>query len=198
MNVKMTQAWGWLVAGVLAAGLNASYHDGGLRWAHQVAEQISYQVEHRSAAVLDLASGHADRFVSEVRLLTTRQETASCPWSTAWARVQTRVARTQVARTQVARTQAGFDRFKAMSDRQEAQLARFEANRARIEAQMARIRLQIDPQIAHLRMTTATFGPVELKTVPVACSRVRVNVPRVPMIRIPAPAIDIESGSGPI
>jgi hypothetical protein len=193
MNVKMTQAWGWLVAGVLAAGLNASYHDGGLQWAHQVAEQISYQVEHRSAAVLDLASGHADRFVSEVQLLTTRQETASCPWSTAWARVQTRVARTQVARTQ-----AGFDRFKAMSDRQEAQLARFEANRARIEAQMAQIRLQIDPQIAHLRMTAATLGPIELKTVPVACPRIRVNVPRVPMIRIPAPAIDVESGSGPI
>jgi hypothetical protein len=195
MNLKMTQAWGWLVAGVLAAGLNASYHDGGLRWAHQVAEQISYQVEHRSAAVLDLASGHADRFVSEVRLLTTRQETASCPWSTAWARVQTRVARSEVARTQ-----AGFDRLQAMSDRQEAQLARFEANRARIEAQMARIRLQIDPQIAHLRMASATFGSVELKTVPasVACPRVRVNVPRVPMIRIPFPAIDIESGSGPI
>src|SRR5580698_7294900 len=115
MNVKMTQAWGWLVAGVLAAGLNASYHDGGLQWAHQIADQFSYQVEHRSAAVLDLATGHADRFVSEARLLTARQETPSCPWTTAMARVQTNVAQSQL----------GLDRFEALSAQEEAQVSRF-------------------------------------------------------------------------
>ncbi len=52
MKTQMTQAWGWLTAGVLAAGLNASYHDGGLQWAHQVADRV----EHGSAAVLALAS----------------------------------------------------------------------------------------------------------------------------------------------
>src|SRR5271165_3532209 len=166
--MKMTQAWAWLVAGVLAAGLNASYHDGRLQWAHQIAEQISFQVEHRSAAVLDLATGHADRFVSEARLLTTRQETASCAWPTALARVQTRVARTRTGfgQTGFAQTrfqQAGFDRagfngFEAISAPQEAQLARFEVNRARLEKQIG---LQIEAQAAHLRMATATFTPVE-------------------------------------
>lgn len=226
-----TQAWSWLVAGVLAAGLNASYHDGGLSWAHQVAEQISYQVEHRSAAVLDLASGHADRFISEARLLTTRQETASCPWSPVLTRIQTRVARIQTrfhhTRFDQARfdqatfdparfdqatfdqarfDQARFDHLKAISDRQQAQLARFEADRVRLENQIAsQIASHIDVQAARLRiatanMTTATFAPVAFKTVsvPVACPRIRVSVPRLPMLRIPAPAIEIESGSGPI
>jgi hypothetical protein len=195
MNVKMTQAWGWLVAGVLAAGLNASYHDGGLQWAHQIADQFSYQVEHRSAAVLDLATGHADRFLSEARLLTARQETPSCPWTTAMARVQTRVARSQ----------AEFDRFEAVSDRQKAELERFEANRARVEAQMARIRSQIDVRTANLRLartniTTASLAPLDLRilSAPATCSRIRVSVPRLPRIKVPAPTIEIESGSGPI
>jgi hypothetical protein len=60
-----TQAWGWLAAGVLAAGLNASYHDGGLQWLHQAVDQV----EHGSAAVLALAGGHADLFLAEARLV---------------------------------------------------------------------------------------------------------------------------------
>ena len=63
-----TQAWGWLIAGVLAAGLNASYHDGGLQWAHEVAERVG----HGSSAVLALASGNAERFLSEAQLVAAR------------------------------------------------------------------------------------------------------------------------------
>jgi hypothetical protein len=158
MNLKMTQAWGWLVAGVLAAGLNASYHDGGLQWAHQVADQISdrfSEVEHRSAAVLDLATGHADRFVSEVRLLTARQETPSCPWTTAMAQVQTRVAQSQL----------GLDRFEALSAQEEAQVSRFEANRARLEGQIAgQIQAQIAAQTAQFRIM-ANLAPVSFRAI---------------------------------
>ncbi len=68
MMTQMTQAWAWLTAGVLAAGLNASYHDGGLEWAHQVADRV----EHGSAAVLALASGRADQVLSQAQLLTAR------------------------------------------------------------------------------------------------------------------------------
>src|SRR5271167_3986018 len=87
--MKMTQAWGWLVAGVLAAGLNASYHNGGLQWAHQAVEQIASQAEYRSEAVLALASGNAQRFMAASRTLTARNETASCQLATSMARVQT-------------------------------------------------------------------------------------------------------------
>jgi hypothetical protein len=173
--MKMTQAWGWLTAGVLAAGLNASYHDGGLQWAHQVADRI----EHGSAAALALASGRADQFLTEARLLTVRDETASCPWATTLARVRSRIDRSQ----------AGWD---VMSAREEAQLARLEANRARMEAQIA-------GQTAHLRIATMDFAPVDFKAIPapVVCPRIRVSVPRLPMIK--APVIRVETASaGPV
>lgn len=196
MNRHMTQAWGWLAAGVLAAGLNASYHQGGLEWAHQVADRV----EQNSAAVLALALGSADRVVSETRLLAARDETASCRLATALARVQTRIAQSRIAetnfaQTRIAQTQAGFD---AMTAREEAQAARFEANRARMEARIA-------AQTTHIRIATAAFVPICVKAIPapVVCPRVRVNIPRVPMVRMPVmpvmPEIHIETGSdGPV
>ena len=69
--VKTTQAWGWLAAGVLAAGLNAAYHDGGLEWAHRIADRV----QHGSAAVVALAGGRADQFVAEAALLSARNDT---------------------------------------------------------------------------------------------------------------------------
>jgi len=181
--MKTTQAWGWLAAGVLAAGLNASYHDGGLQWAHAVADRV----EHNSAAVLALASGRADRFLSEAQFVSERNETASCPLSTALARVQ----------TEIATADTGFDRFEVMSDRQEALLARLEANRERLEAQ---IQTRVEAQTAHLRVPAVALTQVVLRTPQVsACPRVRVNIPRLPRITMPvAPEIHIESGSGPI
>jgi hypothetical protein len=166
-----TQAWGWLMAAVLAAGLNASYHDGGLQWAHEIASRL----EHRSAAVLALATGNADRFVSEAQVLRARQQASPCRLTAALAQVQNRVARTE-------------SRFDWMSARQEAQLADLDANRARIEA-------QVETQIAHLRVPQADFNPVVLALPELpACPRTRVNLPRLPMIRIPAPAIHIHDG----
>jgi hypothetical protein len=178
--MKMTQAWGWLTAGVLAAGMNASYHNGGLRWAHQVVDRV----EQGSAAVLALASGNADQLLSEARLRTVRDETASCPFSTSLARVQTRFAHTRIARSQA--------RVGVMSAREEAQLARLEANRERMEA-------QIEAQVAHLRIATSAFAPVDFKSIPapVVCPRVRVNIPRLPRIKMPVmPVIHIETASG--
>src|SRR5579862_1368566 len=106
--MKTTQAWGWLIAGVLAAGLNASYHNGGLQWAHQVANRVQYG----SAAVLALASGRADQFLTEERLLTvqdrpTQEHPASCRFATSMARVQNKIDRSQAA----------VDRMEALSER---------------------------------------------------------------------------------
>jgi hypothetical protein len=180
MKTQMTQAWGWLAAGVLAAGLNASYHDGGLQWAHQVADRM----QHDSAAVLALASARADRFLAEARLLTARNETASCRWATMRDRVQSRIGQSMIDRSQ-----AGWD---VMSAHEEAQLARLEANRARMEAQIA-------AQTAHIRIAMADFDPVAFKAIPapVVCPRIRVNVPRLPMIK--APVIHVGTTSaGPV
>src|ERR1039458_6912510 len=173
--MKMTQAWGWLVAAVLAAGLNASYHNGGLEWAHQIADRV----EQGSAAVLAQASGHAGQFLTEARLLTARTETASCPFATTLTQVQTRIARS---------SETSVERFDVMSAREERQLARMEA--------------QIARQTAHIRIATAAFAPIAVKAMPapVVCPRVRVNVPRMPMIKIPVvPVIHIETASaGPV
>jgi hypothetical protein len=176
-----TQALGWLAVGVLAAGLNASYHDGGLQWAHRVADRV----EHSSAAVLDLASGRADQFLSEARLLTARNETASCPLASTLARVQ----------ASIADSQSGIETIDVISARDQAQFARLEANRARMEAQIA-------AQTAHFRIATASFAPIAFKSIPapVVCPRVRVNIPKLPMIKMPvAPQIHIVTvGTGPV
>jgi hypothetical protein len=174
--MKMTQAWGWLVAGVLAAGLNATYHNGGLQWAHQAVAQIADQVEYRSEAVLALASGNADRFLAASRMLTARNETASCQLATSMARVQNRVALSQT-------------RLNLMSAREEAQRDRLEAQRERMEA---RIQTEVD----RIRIPAVVFSPVAVRMP--ACPRIRVQVPQAPLVRIPAPVIQVESGSGPI
>jgi septal ring factor EnvC (AmiA/AmiB activator) len=133
MAMKTTQAWGWLAAGVLAAGLNASYHDGGLPVAHEVVSRL----ESRSEALLTLASARTEQFLAETaaetRLVTARDEAASCRLSTALAQAQTRMARSD----------ARLARVEVMSASDEAQLARFEANRAEIEAQVEEAQDQI-------------------------------------------------------
>jgi len=176
--MKITQAYAWLAAGVLAAGLNASYHDGGLQRVHEMVDRV----ERNSAAVLTLASGRADQFLSEVRWLTAREQTASCPLSTTLARVQTRLGQSELARAQ-----SRFDHFEAMADRKQA---RMEANRARIEAQIVRIQV---PAVAFKPMVFSTPRLSE-------CPRVRVSMPRLPRIQVPEiPVIRVETASaGPI
>ncbi|MGA7755722.1 MAG: hypothetical protein WCB05_23030 [Candidatus Sulfotelmatobacter sp.] len=166
-----TQAWGWLTVAVLAAGLNASYHDGGLEWAHRIANRVEYN----TTAVLALATGNADRFFTEARMVAPREENSSCRLTSALARVQSKVARSD----------AEFDRFVAISDRQEAQI---EASRDRMEAQLARVRIP------------AAFSSVVVRVPKVACPRVRVNVPQIPQIKMPMmPVVHIDSpGAGPV
>lgn len=184
-----TQAWGWLVAAVLAAGLNASYHDGGLQWAHQIAAGV----EHSSNAVLALATGHADRFLAEAQVLGARQETASCRLSTALVRVQSRIARSR------ARAERFNDSFEVMSAREDAAMAKIEADRARIEAEVAR-----------MQVPDADFAPAMVSLRKVSCPRVRLTMPEVPRVEIPrievphikmpvAPVINVNvSSAGPV
>jgi hypothetical protein len=185
--MKNTQGWGWLAAGVLALGLNGMYLDGGAAWAHRNVDGVMARVANRAEAVIALAWGRADRFVTRASLVAARDETTSCRFATTMARLQTKMAQTKIARTQ-----NGMARFEAMSARQEETLARVEANRARIEAQVARI---LAPVAFH-----SITSPV------VACPRVRVNVnvprvpiPEAPVVKIPAPVVEVEmKGAGPV
>lgn len=167
----MKQGWSWLAAGVMALGLNGVYHDGGAEWAHRFVS--------RSAAVVALASGHEERFLSSAR-----EHTLLCRVATEMARFQTKIARTQT----------GFAHFDAMTAQQEAGLARLEANRARLEAQVARLDLVSAPLSPEFG---AAFGPKRIE-LPVICPRLPVNIPRT-LVRVPAPTVRVETlSAGPI
>jgi hypothetical protein len=174
-TMAMKQGWYWLAAGVMALGLNGVYHDGGAEWAHRLVN--------RSAVVVALASGHAERFLASAR-----EQTVLC-------RVATRF------QTKMARTQTGFAHFDAMTAQQAAGLARLEANRAQFEAGRARM----EAQVARLDFASAAlspefgaaFGPQRIK-LPVNCPRLRVNIPRT-FVRVPAPTVRVETlSAGPI
>jgi len=162
-SMKNTQAWGWLMAGVLALGLNGIYQDGGAAWAHRAVSQVIAKISEPTEGALALASGHADWFMAKSRVVTARDNTSFCRLAAAMARIQAKVARTQT----------GFAGLQAMSAREEAQMARFEGNRARIEAEVAR-----------KSFARADFDPV--------CPRVRVNIPRV-RISVPGMHIETVS-----
>ena len=167
-----TQAWGWLATAVLAAGLNSSYHNGGLDWAHRVADRV----QHNTSAVLAWATGNADRFLAEAQLASA-ENSHSCPFSAALAAV----------RRSIAPVHSEQERFEAMTAHEEAALARLEANRARMEAQMVRLNM-------------ANFNPVFVRAPRVICPRVRVSIPRMPVVRMPGtPMVHMEySGAGPV
>jgi len=181
--MKLNQAWGWLFAGVVAAGLNASYHDGGLEWAHRAVNQASYNV----SAVLALASGRADQFAAEVQMVSARNETPSCRFAAALAQIENKVGGKH----------ANFDRFEAMTARQQAQLARFEAQRVRMENKLAAIQIRTANFTPVVNIHPADFQNFEI---PAACSRVRVNIPRMPVIKMPVvPVVHVDVTSpGPV
>jgi hypothetical protein len=176
--VMKSKAYGWLAAAALAAGLNASYHDGGLRWAHQVVDEV----EHNSAAVLALAGGHADQFLAEARLVSNqiaenevsserialkrvaarrmaetrvvaeREEKRSCPWAAAMARL----------RSKVARVQADSARVEAMAGREQA---REQANLDILQARQERMQAQIVAETDRIRSAATAFSPAVLSSV---------------------------------
>jgi len=173
-----TQAWGWLAAAVVAAGLNSSYHQGGMQWAHEIVDRVG----HNTGAVLALATGRADQFLAEARMLNVDREAPQCPLASAMAEVQSSFDQPNSA----------IDRIEAMSAREQAQLARLEANRARMEA-------QIEARLARVRFAEANFNPVVVQVPRIACPRVRVNIPRLPRLKVPAPTVHVEySGPGPV
>jgi hypothetical protein len=194
--MKANQAWGWLAAGVLAAGLNANYYDGGLQWAHRIANRVGPS----SAAVLALATEQADQFLAQTELLNAHVESASYRLATTLASLQNTIAKRTTGES--ARE---TDSFELVSVRPEVQFVKLEAKRTRMEHETA-------ARAVHFRLAPAALAPVVVRPLPapVVCSRVRVNIPQVPMIKMPTvkmptikmpavPTIRIETDSdGPI
>jgi hypothetical protein len=148
-----------------------------MEWAHRIADRVEY----RTSAVLALATGRADRFLTAQQSLSSDSESlpSQCKLKTALVRIQS-----------MSGSHSNFDRFEAMSAREEAQLARLEANRTRMEARLARIRIP-----------AVNINPVVVRVPRVdVCPRVRVNVPRMPVVKVPSiPVVHVEySGSGPV
>ncbi len=154
--MKTTQAWGWLAAGVLAAALNAGYHDGGLEWAHRIADRA----QHVSAAVADLANGRADQFLAEVSLMRARDSMTALSDS-ALANAQ----------DEMARAQAVYARTEAFSAREQARCARIQAERARIEARMADRRLCIRTMV---RVNPVAFRSIQIPQISIP----RIEIPQ--------------------
>jgi hypothetical protein len=164
-----TQAMGWLAAAVVAAGLNANYHQGGMPWAHRIADRVTHNTE----AVVALATGHADRFLAEAQLAKAQDKT-SCPFHTVMARMRSRLAHSQ------ARFDSFDDRIEA---REQAQAAHIAARRERLQAQITRIRI---PAVAMPPVVVA-IPKIDV------CRRIHVNVPQIPRIKAPAaPVIHID------
>jgi hypothetical protein len=190
-----TKAWGWLTAAVLAAALNSSYHNGGLQWAHEIAERV----EHNTGAVLALATGRADQFLAEARMLNAdrtiasamKTEASRCPFARTTSDLQNSFDRSQD------QFQFKLDRFQALSDREQARLERLAAKRERIEN-------QVRAKLAQVRIPEVNFTPVvvrvpEVHVPEIDCPRVRVNVERMPRIKVPAAEVHVGySGPGPV
>jgi hypothetical protein len=189
--MKTTQAWLWLTAGVLAAGMNAVYHDGGAQWAHDIVDRVSDRVASRvedpvedrveanivdrvidrSQELLARATDHADLALSQARLTVSDEGHSPCRFRES----------TSSWKTGLARSQSTVDRIKSLSARQKAQIARVEAKRVRVEAAISRVSVET-PVIA--QNFKFAFAP--------ACPRIHVNVPRV---RVATPEIHIETSS---
>jgi hypothetical protein len=190
-----TQAWGWLAAGVVALGLNGFYQDGGLGWAHRMAESV----EENTSKVWALASGHADRFVALAQLMNARTEAASGSVESAIARVQSNAAVVQSKWADVEK----------ISAQQEVGMARAEARCARVQERVeranARMQARTAARVSARAMATNIMIPavaaVRAPEVCGLCPRLA-NLPRLPIIRTPmvrTPVIRVSlSDAGPI
>lgn len=199
-----TQAWGWLTAAVLAAGLNSSYQNGGMQWAHEVVDRV----QHNTGAVLALATGRADQFLTEARLVSVDRQKSKCPFESAMAE----------ARRSFDRSQLQFDQFQALSDREQAQLARLEARRAQIEARVQSKLARVQFADNGFTFTNTSFAdndfsftsdganPVVVQVPRIRCPHLRVSTQhtprvrvRIPRIDVPAPVVEVGNSSpGPI
>ena len=168
------------MAAVVAAGLNASYHDGDLQWVHRIAEQA----KHRTLAVLALASGRADQFLTQAEILAARekaQQDSSFAVAIEPLQIESTVSDASVRRA-------------------EGQVACKELQRARVEIQRARTQARIDANAARFQVMQvqldrtfnampAAFNPMKTP----ACPRIRVVLPQIPGVRVPAVHINTAS-----
>lgn len=86
------KAWYWLVAGVLALGLNGAYQDGQLGWAHDLADH--------TASMVERASERGLHFVTIAEMMLGRSPEAFGRTEAALQSLQTKAVCERVAREQ--------------------------------------------------------------------------------------------------
>ncbi len=90
--MRSDKAWYWLVAGVVALGLNGAYRDGQLGWAHVLAD--------RAAATVERAALRGQHFLATAEFMLGREPKSFGPAEAAIERVQNRIVCDRVARAQ--------------------------------------------------------------------------------------------------
>lgn len=199
-----TQAWGWLTAGIVAAALNAGYHQGSYQWLHRIAEDAT----HNSEAVIALASGRADEFLAEARLLTVADTQLPCAeLATAEAQVLPSVA----AKLEIPSSFAGFNSDKTREDATESRNhmreevrdqvqneVRRALNHARAEILRAHMEAHVADNESRFRMDSSSFNSNLIRQIsdqfrnmnPPVCTHARIAVPQIPAVRIPNVRVD--------
>jgi hypothetical protein len=158
------KAWYWLVAGVLALGLNGYYQDGGLRPLHELAEHTTIALADARAQFRQVAT------LAEVTLAERAQARYERPVPAVVA-VTPEVIPAE-AQAQLAQLQG---RLGAMeSARAQTRMARFQEMMVRRELHRAQVELQ------NVRLAVLT----DQGRVQVALPRVEIAVPQVPAIEI--------------
>jgi hypothetical protein len=183
-----TQAWGWLAAGVVALGVNGFYQDGGFTWAHRVADRI----ESRSAAVLALASGQAERFLAEARIVNAQDNAEVDRWEAMSVRQEAQAARAAAAqvRVQVAEARVACRRVPAV------QIDPAVFRQIRIQA-CPRIHVNI-PRMARMEVPAVRIPAISIPRIEVPRGNIpRVEIPRISIPRVEIPSINIPKISVP-
>jgi hypothetical protein len=216
--MKHNQAWGWLVAAVVAAGLNSSYHTGDLQWMHRAAEQA----KHRTLGVLALATGRADQFLIQAQILAAREQ-ADSRLAVAMSPVQTEstvgestTSEETTSEDEETTSEASEGGSEVVAACKEVQHARIEAQRDRMQARMEAAQARIAAKAERLQMVQielnrtlkalpASFNPAVMMKMksfnPMvkmgACPRLRIRVPQIVTPQIPAVRIDT-AAAGPV
>lgn len=88
------------------------------------------------------------------------------------------------------------ERADRLVEKADLMTARDEAASCRLAAAMARFQ----SEVVRAQVATSVLTPDVVRVMKVsACPRVRVSVPRAPVVRIPAPVVHVEvSGNGPV
>lgn len=165
------KAWYWLVAGVLALGLNGAYQDGQFGWVHGIAD--------RSMDMVDRASMRGQNLVTAAEMMLGHNPEVAGWTGTVLHRMQGKLAckRIQMAERQVNMAQIQRDLATARVDQQLARV-QMKMDKIRVIAADGANRAQ---KCSGLSRMVVTVPHVEISNLP------DVQIPDLPEVQPPSP-----------